>query len=203
MNPILQVLIVDDHPLFRLGLKYALQADGFEIKGEAETGQQAIDYCAHHPLDVVILDIKMRDGDGIMACEQITALKPDLVVVMLTTFQEPALIQASRRAGAKGFLSKETDPSQLAKVIRQIVQDPERDWLPEVIDLPQLTPRELTVLQLMQQGLANKQIARQLGLRADTVKEYVSAVYRKFGVSDRVSAIAKAQSLGLLGSSTL
>lgn len=203
MNPILQVLIVDDHPLFRLGLKYALQADGFEICGEAETGQQAIDYCAHHPLDVVILDIKMRDGDGIMACEQITALKPDLVVVMLTTFQEPALIQASRRAGAKGFLSKETDPSQLAKVIRQIVQDPERDWLPEVIDLPQLTPRELTVLQLMQQGLANKQIARQLGLRADTVKEYVSAVYRKFGVSDRVSAIAKAQSLGLLGSSTL
>jgi DNA-binding NarL/FixJ family response regulator len=197
MGP-LRVLIADDHPLFRLGLKYALQAQGFQVVAEADTGNLAITVCASHAVDVAILDVKMTDGDGLQACQVLVERDPELVVILLTTFQEPALIQAAREAGARGFLSKETDPSCLADVIHRIIQQPEKDWLPVVVELPRLTPRELSVLQLMTQGLANKQIARRLGISIETVKEYASAIYRKLGVTDRVTAVFKAQELGLL-----
>ncbi len=197
MNHALRVLIADDHPLFRLGLKYMLQAQGFAVVGEAETGQQAMSCCREIPIDVAILDIKMPDGDGIQVCQTLTQDFMNLVVVLLTTFQEPALVQAARQAGAKGFLSKETSPTDLAQMIRQIVEFPERDWLPQV-ELPHLTPRELNVLQLMMQGSSNKQIAKQLGISIETVKEYASTCYRKLDVNDRVSAIYRARQLGIL-----
>ncbi|HIK20070.1 MAG TPA: response regulator transcription factor [Synechococcus sp. M44_DOE_062] len=193
-----RVLIADDHPLFRLGLKFALQAQGFEVVAEAETGSQAVHHCRSCAIDVAILDVRMPDGDGIAACQQITELGLPVVVVMMTTFQEPALIEAARRAGAKGYLSKETDPAELARVIRQILAAPEQDWLPAQQELPKLTPRELCVLQLMSEGLANKQIARRLGLSIETVKEYASTAYRKLDASDRVTALLKAQQLGIL-----
>ncbi len=198
MSSPVRVLIADDHPLFRLGLKFALQAQGFEVVAEAETGSQAVEYCRHNPPDVAILDVRMPDGDGILACQQIVELGLSVVVVMMTTFQEPALIEAARRAGAKGYLSKETDPAELARVLRQILANPDQDWLPASQELPKLTPRELCVLQLMSQGLANKQIARRLGLSVETVKEYASAAYRKLGATDRVTALLKAQQLGIL-----
>ena len=196
MSSPVRVLIADDHPLFRLGLKFALQAQGFEVVAEAETGSQAVEYCRRCPVEVAILDVRMPDGDGILACQQITEL--GLPVVMMTTFQEPALIEAARRAGAKGYLSKETDPAELARIIRQILATPDQDWLPAPCELPKLTPRELCVLQLMSQGLANKQIARRLGLSIETVKEYASTAYRKLDATDRVTALLKAQQLGIL-----
>ncbi|MFS8900717.1 response regulator transcription factor [Synechococcus sp. H60.2] len=198
MSSPVRVLIADDHPLFRLGLKFALQAQGFEVVAEAETGSQAVEYCRHNPPDVAILDVRMPDGDGILACQQIVELGLSVVVVMMTTFQEPALVEAARRAGAKGYLSKETDPAELARVIRQILATPHQDWLPTPQALPKLTPRELCVLQLMKEGLANKQIARRLGLSIETVKEYASAAYRKLDATDRVTALLKAQQLGIL-----
>ncbi|MFS8837623.1 response regulator [Synechococcus sp. R6-5] len=198
MTSPVRVLIADDHPLFRLGLKFALQAQGFEVVAEAETGSQAVHHCRSCPIDVAILDVRMPDGDGIAACQQITELGLPVVVVMMTTFQEPGLIEAARRAGAKGYLSKETDPAELARVIRQIVAAPQQDWLPAQQELPKLTPRELCVLQLMKEGLANKQIARRLGLSIETVKEYASTAYRKLDASDRVTALLKAQQLGIL-----
>ncbi len=198
MSSPVRVLIADDHPLFRLGLKFALQAQGFEVVAEAETGSQAVEYCRRCPVEVALLDVRMPDGDGILACQQITELGLPVAVVMMTTFQEPALIEAARRAGAKGYLSKETDPAELARVIRQILADPDRDWLPAPKGLPKLTPRELCVLQLMKEGLANKQIARRLGLSIETVKEYASAAYRKLDATDRVTALLKAQQLGIL-----
>ncbi len=198
MSSPVRVLIADDHPLFRLGLKFALQAQGFEVVAEAETGSQAVEYCRHNPPEVAILDVRMPDGDGILACQQIVELGLSVVVVMMTTFQEPALIEAARRAGAKGYLSKETDPAELARVLRQILANPDQDWLPTPQALPKLTPRELCVLQLMSQGLANKQIARRLGLSVETVKEYASTAYRKLGATDRVTALLKAQQLGIL-----
>lgn len=198
MSSPVRVLIADDHPLFRLGLKFALQAQGFEVVAEAETGSQAVEYCRRCPVEVALLDVRMPDGDGILACQQITELGLPVVVVMITTFQEPALIESARRAGAKGYLSKETDPAELARVIRQILANPDRDWLPAPKELPKLTPRELCVLQLMKEGLANKQIARRLGLSIETVKEYASAAYRKLDANDRVTALLKAQQLGIL-----
>lgn len=198
MTDPLRVFVADDHPLFRLGIKYALQGQGFEVVGEAETGSQTLVRCAETLPDVAILDVKMPDGDGIQTCRELVQSLESLVVVLLTTFQEPALVQAARQAGAKGYLSKETEASVLAQTIRQIVEDPEKDWLPEVEELPHLTPRELLVLQLMMQGSANKQIARQLGLSIDTVKEYASSAYQKLGTHDRVSALFRAQDLGIL-----
>ncbi|PIK95146.1 LuxR family transcriptional regulator [Synechococcus sp. 60AY4M2] len=198
MSSPVRVLIADDHPLFRLGLKFALQAQGFEVVAEAETGSQAVEYCRRCPVEVALLDVRMPDGDGIAACQQIVELGLPVVVVMITTFQEPALIESARRAGAKGYLSKETDPAELARVIRQILANPDRDWLPAPKELPKLTPRELCVLQLMKEGLANKQIARRLGLSIETVKEYASAAYRKLDANDRVTALLKAQQLGIL-----
>ncbi len=197
MSQSLQVLIADDHPLFRLGLKYMLQAQGFTVAAEAETGQQALISCQQIPIDVAILDVKMPEGDGIEICQQLTQSSLDLTVVLLTTFQEPALIEAARQAGAKGFLSKETDPAALGSTIRQILEYPERDWLPTV-DLPRMTPRELSVLQLMMQGFSNKQIAKQLGISIETVKEYASTCYRKLDVNDRVTAVYRARQLGIL-----
>lgn len=140
MSSPVRVLIADDHPLFRLGLKFALQAQGFEVVAEAETGSQAVEYCRRCPVEVAILDVRMPNGDGIAACQQIAELGLPVVVVMMTTFQEPALIESARRAGAKGYLSKETDPAELARVIRQILANPDRDWLPARQELPKLTP---------------------------------------------------------------
>ncbi len=198
MSYTIRVLIADDHPLFRLGLKFALQAQGFVVVGEAESGEQVLTQCASLPIDVAILDVKMPSGDGIETCQSLMASHQELVVILLTTFQEPALIQAAREAGAKGFLSKETEAALLAERIYQIFQNPAQDWLPAVIEIPRLTARELSVLRLMTQGLANKQIARQLGISIETVKDYASTIYRKLDTSDRMSAVFKAKELGIL-----
>lgn len=156
MTSPVRVLIADDHPLFRLGLKFALQAQGFEVVAEAETGSQAVQYCRSCPIDVAILDVRMPDGDGIAACQQITELGLPVVVVMMTTFQEPGLIEAARRAGAKGYLSKETDPAELARVIRQILSNPERDWLPARQELPKLTPPRAVCAATDERGLGQQ-----------------------------------------------
>ncbi|GAB4218245.1 MAG: response regulator transcription factor [Synechococcales cyanobacterium] len=196
--PELRVLIADDHPLFRLGLRYSLHAQGFLVVAEAESGSQAVQLCQEHRPDVAILDVKMPEQDGLSACQQIIGLGIPIMVVLLTTFQEPALIEAARHAGARGFFSKETQPHELANQIRQMMRDPHQSCLPIIAELPRLTPRELTVIRLLSQGLANKQIARQLGLSIETIKEYASTAYRKLGANDRVTALFRAQELGLL-----
>jgi len=193
-----RVLIADDHPLFRLGLRYSLQAQGFVILAEAESGSQALDLCGIHAPDVAILDVKMPGLDGLQACQTITKSFPQIVVVLLTTFQEPALVAAAQQAGARGFFSKETQPQLLATHIHALLINPDHLCLPVITDLPRLTPRELTVIRLLSQGFANKQIARQLGLSIETIKEYASTAYRKLGATDRVTALFRAQELGLL-----
>ena len=190
------VLIVDDHPLFRMGLSMALKAEGFQVVGEAENGRQAVERCRHADVDVVLLDVRMPELDGISACRSITAAPGAPVAVMLTTFEEPAVIQAARDAGATAYLSKETEPRELARMLRNILADPKRDWLPSVA-LPSLTRREEEVLALLAQGLSNKAIASRLGLSPDTVKDHLENVYRKLEVRDRVSALRRATELGL------
>jgi DNA-binding NarL/FixJ family response regulator len=193
-----RVLIADDHPLFRLGLRYSLQAQGFVVLAEAESGSQVLSLCGIHQPDVAILDVKMPELDGLQVCQAITQGFPQIVVVLLTTFQEPALVAAAQQVGARGFFSKDTQPQELATQIRTLLANPAHLCLPVITDLPRLTPRELTVIRLLSQGLANKQIARQLGLSIETIKEYASTAYRKLGATDRVTALFRAQELGLL-----
>ncbi len=193
----LRVVVADDHPLFRLGLTLALGAEGFEVVGEAEGGRRAVELCAQGGVDVVLMDVKMPDVDGIEACRAVAGGDGAPVVVMLTTFEEPAIVRAARDAGATAFLSKETEPRELARLLRAIVADPGRDWLPRV-ELPALTPREEQVLRLMARGLTNKAIARELGLSPETVKDYLLGAFRKLEVRDRVSAVRRAGELGLV-----
>lgn len=193
----LRILIADDHPLFRVGLKYALTAQGFAVVAEAANGLEAVAKSRALRPQVALLDIKMPMLDGIEACRAIRAEFPEVIVVMLTTFEEPAIIEAARKAGAAGFLSKETEPQELARMIRTIAAAPARRYLPAV-SLPQLTAREAQVLTLLAQGLATKAIARRLELSPETVKDYLNGLYRKLEVNDRVQAVNRARELGLV-----
>ena len=196
VSPPLRVLIADDHPLFRMGLRYALRVQGFIVVAEASDGREAVEAVKAHELEVALLDVKMPVLDGIQACEQITELKRRVLVVMLTTFEEPAIIKAAKEAGATAYLSKETDPAELAATLRKIVEKPRADWLPHA-PVPSLTPREAQVLGLLAEGLSNKAMAKRLGISPETVKDYLNGVYRKLGVGDRLSAINRARELGL------
>lgn len=193
---LLRVLIADDHPLFRLGLRYALGAQGFEVIAEAEDGQKALAKCAALRPDVALIDVKMPGLDGIETCRRLKEAQPEMLVVMLTTFDEPAIIQAAKEAGVSGYLSKETPPAELARALRSIARHPEHDWLPPV-RLPQLTPREIQVLKLLAEGGSNKAIAKTLALSPETVKDYLDGIYGKLEVRDRLSALRRAQELGL------
>lgn len=180
-----------------MGLRYALCAQGFEVVAEVENGLQALQAAKLHQPDVVLLDVKMPEQDGLEACRDIKARLPQVVVVMLSTFDEPAIIQAAKASGASAYFSKETAPKELAARLRRIVAEPDRDYFPRV-QLPELTGRELEVLRLLAQGSSNKDIARVLGVSPETVKDHLNAVYRKLEVHDRLSALRQAQLLGLL-----
>ena len=193
----MRVLIADDHPLFRMGLAYALVGEGFDVVAEVGTGDLAIDRCRQGGIDIAVLDVRMPGTDGIAACRAITALEDPPLVAILTTFDEPAIVAAAREAGAHAYLSKETAAGELARILRKLVEDPSRTYLPRV-ELPDLTPREGEVLVLLAEGMATKEIASHLGLSPETVKDYVQAVYRKLEVHDRVSAVRRAAELGLV-----
>lgn len=194
----LRVLIADDHPLFRMGLSYALRGHGFEIVADVADGEAAVARCREGGVDVALLDVKMPGMDGIEACRAIRALPEPPLVAMLTTFEEPAIVKAAADAGAVAYLSKETDPGELAERLRAVVARPDQPWLPRV-EVPELTPRELQVLEGLARGLANKRIARDLAISPETVKDYLNNVYRKLGVRDRLAAVQRARELGLLG----
>ena len=191
------VLIVDDHPLFRMGLTMALGAEGFSVISEAGDGRQAVEAAANDAVELVLLDIRMPGMDGIEACKEITSKPGAPVVVMLTTHDEPGVIVAAKQAGATAFLSKETAPKELAKILRRIVDEPERDWMPHV-SLPSLTPREEQTLALLSMGHSNKAIAKEMGLSPDTVKDHLERVFAKLEVRDRLTAVKRAMELGLI-----
>lgn len=193
----LRVVIADDHPLFRMGLRYALGALGFDILAEASTGTEALEACRTHAPDVALLDVKMPGMSGIEVCASITGTMRGVTVVLISTFQEPAILAAARQAGARGYLNKDTEPHELARSLRRIVTEPWHDWLPQA-ELPHLTPRERDVLALLGRGYSNKEIARDLGLSPDTIKDHLGRLYGKLGVEDRLSLLNKARDLGLV-----
>lgn len=193
----LTVLIADDHPLFRMGLRYALRAQGFEVDAEAANGHEAVALCRERSFDVVLLDVKMPEMDGIEACKAIARLPQPPLIVMLTTFEEPAIVRAAADAGASAYLSKETSPETLAGAIRAIVEQPHRNWIPRV-EVPALTPRETQVLELLAEGCTNKQMAQRLDLSPETIKDYLNGVYRKLEVRDRLGALTRAREMGLV-----
>ncbi len=192
-----RVLLVDDHPLFRMGLSLALSAEGFEIVGEAGDGEHALAVAAAHGVDLVVMDIRMPGTDGIEACRRLTSQQDPPIVVMLTTHDEPGVVRAARQAGASAFLSKETAPKELARMLKRVVDEPDKDWMPHVA-LPELTPREEQALALLGRGYSNKAIAKAMDLSPETVKDHLERVFHKLDVRDRLSAVRRATELGLL-----
>ena len=200
MTPAIRVLLVDDHPVVRQGLRALLSTqDGIEVVGEAGDGEAAVAAAGRLSPDVVLMDVVMPGIDGVEALRRIGGSRPQTRVVMLTSYADERRAMEAVDAGASGFLLKDASPRDVAAAIRaahrgEAVLHPsvaarllaERRRPPAAH--AELTARELEVLRLIARGLRNKQIAAQLHVSEKTVKTHVSAVLRKLDVADRTAA---------------
>lgn len=192
------VLLVDDHQMVRAGLATLLDAtDDIVVVGQAGDGREAVEVAASTLPDVVLMDLSMPVLDGVEATRQVLADQPEVKVVVLTSFSDRDRVTAALSAGAVGYLLKDCDPADLLAAVRSAAAghaplDPRvaRVLLPSGESRPQdhLSPREVEVLRLVAQGLANKQIGRRLGITERTVKAHLGRVYRVLDVADRTSA---------------
>jgi DNA-binding NarL/FixJ family response regulator len=193
----IRVLLVDDHRLVRAGLTSLLGAAAdVEVVGEAADGAEAVDVAASVAADVVLMDLSMPVMDGVAATRRLLVEHPELRVVVLTSFSDQARVRDALAAGAIGYVLKDCRPDELLAAVRSAAQghaplDPRvaGALLPAASSpVDELSERELQVLRLASQGLANKQIGRSLGIAERTVKVHLGNVFRRIGVSDRTSA---------------
>jgi DNA-binding NarL/FixJ family response regulator len=193
----IRVLLVDDHRLVRAGLTSLLGAAAdVEVVGEAADGAEAVDVAASVAADVVLMDLSMPVMDGVAATRRLLVEHPELRVVVLTSFSDQARVRDALAAGAIGYVLKDCRPDELLAAVRSAAQGhAPLDARVAAALLPaasspvdELSERELQVLRLASQGLANKQIGRTLGIAERTVKVHLGNVFRRIGVSDRTSA---------------
>jgi DNA-binding NarL/FixJ family response regulator len=198
----IKLLIADDHEVVRCGLRSLLADTEVEIVAEVATGEEAVRYTLENNPDVVLLDIRMPNGDGLTALGRIKLDKPEMPILMLSTFDNPTYIARSVALGASGYLLKGCTRDDLIKAIR-IAAAGESAWtrdelrrvtgalatprLTADVEVP-LTQRESEVLRQLAYGLTNKEIAQALHISYETVKEHVQHILRKIGVSDRTQA---------------
>ncbi|BFV58947.1 response regulator transcription factor [Kitasatospora sp. CMC57] len=213
----IRVLIVDDQPLVRRGLSLILSPDpSFEVVGEAENGAQAVTLARRLRPDVVVMDIRMPVLDGVAATGELAAAVPDCRVLALSTFDLDEYVVGALRAGAYGFLPKDSSPEELGAAIRTVhageavvaprlltrlistyVRAPGSDR-PAPAGLGELTPREVEVWRLMATGLDNAGISRALELSLSTVKNHITSLFGKLAVRDRAQAVIAAYESGLV-----
>jgi DNA-binding NarL/FixJ family response regulator len=209
----LRLVVADDHPVYRDGLARLLGGtEGLEVVGVARTGREAVSLVHDLQPDVVVMDLRMPDLDGVEATRRITTASPHVAVLVLTMFDDDDLVFAAMRAGARGFLLKDADDRQVAaavaavgrgeaifgpaiaqRVLAHLQQRPTFDAVP----FPQLTEREREVLELVARGMSNQDIARQLFISHRTVRNHVSNVFSKLQVEDRARAIVTARDAGM------
>ena len=215
-EPAVRVLIVDDDDLMRAGLRGVLSSDdAIEVIGEESDGRHAAYRTRLTRPDVILMDVRMADLDGIAATREVLAEFPETKVVILTTFEEDDYIFGALSAGASGFLLKRTPPEQLIAAIHtiaagdsllspsvtsRVIERMARQPAPRGTDdarLEDLTDREREVLQLVARGLSNAEIAAELFIEESTVKTHVTRVLTKLDVRDRVQAVIFAHEHGL------
>lgn len=217
MTEPLRVVVADDQVLVRTGFRMILTAGGFEVVAEAATGVEAVEAVRRTRPDVVLMDIRMPELDGLEATRRILAGDPgDLRVIILTTFDLDHYVYAALSAGASGFLLKDVTPEHLVSAVRMVRSgdallapaitrrlverfaqgDPGADSLHR--DLAALTARELEVLRLLGQGLSNAELAARLHLSEATVKTHVARILGKLGIRDRAQAVVVAYETGLI-----
>ena len=195
----IDVLLVDDHALMRAGLRGVIAgADDIRVVGMASDGAEAVTAVAMMHPHVVLMDLSMPGMDGVAATRRISEQHPDVAVVILTSYSDEQRVLEAMDAGAIGYVLKDTDPVHLLAAVRSASEghsplDPRvaRTILHSRRAAPsanELTEREEEVLALVGRGLANKQIARALGIREGTVKAHLTSVFQRIGVRDRTSA---------------
>ena len=210
-SPSLRILIADDHLVVREGLRAILEAaPDMVLVGEAADGAEAVQLAGALLPDVVLMDLAMPNVDGIEAIRQIKARYPAVEIVILTTYDDDEYIVRGLRAGACGYLLKDTGRQALFEVIRAaargesllspaVVQKVVAHLAePESVGVEGLSEREREVLALLTQGLANKEIATRLYITERTVKAHVSSIFNKLGVNSRTEAVAVALRSGLV-----
>jgi DNA-binding NarL/FixJ family response regulator len=213
---VIRVLIADDEDLMRAGLAELLMADpGIEIVGRASTGRQAVEQARRLMPDVVLMDVRMPDLDGIAATRELARVAPDVSVLILTTFEQDDYVFGALRAGASGFLLKRTRPEELIaavhtiaagdsllspsvtrRVIDRMAQQPTPD-LADQAGLADLTPREREVLDLVARGMSNREIAAALVVEESTIRSHVKRILMKLDLRDRVQAVIFAYESGM------
>lgn len=214
-----RVLLADDHPLYREGVRALLETEpGLEVVGAAATGPEVVRMAAELLPDVVVMDLRMPGLDGIEATRQVLAANPQIRVLVLTMFDDDNQVLDAMRAGAHGYLLKDGDPEQLVIAVRAVScgetvlggtvakrmiefsTRPARPSPPRAF--PQLTAREHEVLELMARGERNDLIARRLFLSEKTVRNNVSNIFTKLCVTSRAQAVARARDAGYGRAST-
>ena len=211
----IKILIADDHLIIRQGLRLILETEtDFELVGEASDGVEALTFCKKLKPDVVLMDLRMPNMDGLTAIEKLRVEQPNIAVVILTTFNEDDLMLRGLQAGTRGYLLKDTDRTTLFNTIRAAARG-ETLLKPEIIarvlsrtNVPltkiestepvNLTEHEQEVLEAVARGERSKEIAAHLGISERTVKAYLASIYGKLGVDSRAAAIAVAAQKSLL-----
>jgi DNA-binding NarL/FixJ family response regulator len=206
---VIRLLLADDHPIVRAGLRAVLAAEpDFEVVGEAETAERAVELARSLAPDVVLMDLRFRAGGmhGNEATAAITALPDGPHVLVLTTYDTDADILAAVESGALGYLLKDAPPEDLAAAVRTAAAG-ESALAPRIAGrlmsrlrdpLPTLSRRETEVLELVADGLSNQQISKALFLSQATVKSHLVHIYAKLGVDSRTAAVAMATNRGVL-----
>lgn len=216
----IKVLLVDDQTLVRQGIRMLLMTEeDLEVVGEAENGRLALEQAETLKPDVILMDVRMPEMDGVTATRELTLRYPSIGVIILTTFDDDEYIFEGLRAGARGYLLKDISSDEMADAIRTVANGgaliqpsitrkvlAEFNRLaaapgkpsthPDLIE--PLTERELDVLRSIAGGLSNKEIAEKLFITEGTVKNHVSSLIAKLNVRDRTQALLRAQELGLL-----
>jgi DNA-binding NarL/FixJ family response regulator len=221
----IRVMLVDDQTLIRQGIRMLLMTEAdIEVVGEASNGREALERIPQARPEVVMMDVRMPEMDGVTATREIAGRYPEIGVIILTTFEDDEYIFEGLRAGARGYLLKDISSEEMADAIRVVAKGgaliqpsitrkvlsefarlsarpaapaPAPSARPGGLEEP-LTERELEVLRCIADGLSNREIAERLVITEGTVKNHVSNLIAKLGVRDRTQALLKAQDLGLL-----
>jgi DNA-binding NarL/FixJ family response regulator len=212
--PPLRILIADDHPLVRSGLRALLMAtEDLEVVGEAATGEEAVTLASSLSPDVIVMDLRMPGINGIEATRHIVQANPRIRILVVTLFEDDDSVFAALRAGARGYILKDANEIEVVRAIRAVsggdaifsatiaqrlidffaTPRPAQALLP----FPDLTEREREILMLITQGRSNAEIAQSLVISMKTVRNYISSIFSKLQVADRSQAIIRAREAGL------
>lgn len=210
----LTVLIADDHPLFRKGMRSLLETmPDITLVGEAKSGREAVELALAHQPDVVLMDLQMPEGSGLAATRELSKQSPNIRILVVTLFEDNDSIFTALRAGAHDYILKDADEEEMMRAIRAVGEGEAifspaiatrlmdffattQQQLPKEV-FPELTEREREILTLIARGESNAAIAEHLTISLKTVRNHVSNIYNKLQVADRAQAAIRARDAGL------